>query len=443
MDTLIDHFGVEVIHAWGMTEMSPLGTTCSLLARHRDLPVADQRAVLRKQGHAIYGVDMKIVDDAGNELPWDGRTRRRAARRLVPDRRRGHDRCGRLPADHGPQQGRHQVRRRVDRVDRPREHRDGPSGRAAGRVHRRAASEVGRASRARRRAAAGSAGHARRAAALLRRQGGEVLDAGRRAVRGRAADRGDRQDPEEPLARTVQRLPAARLVATTTTPCKETHERRLPGHRRRRRHHAEQPARQRPRPRDPQRRRRGTGPRGPGPGRQGHRHHRRRQGIFRRRRHPRIQFAEGAHGTDAAHADPHGREFGETRRGRDPHGVHGRRPGAGAGRPLPRGAAGRADRAAGSEARSAAGRRRHAAPAARAGSRDGIEHDRDGHPRPVGKAGRDAAVRRTAAGRVRPRRRCRRLRASRRGRASAAESPRPQRRASGRGSLPRRRPRAG
>ncbi|MCS0613254.1 3-(methylthio)propionyl-CoA ligase [Massilia kyonggiensis] len=74
MDTLIDHFGIEVIHAWGMTEMSPLGTTCGLLARHRDLPVAEQRAVLRKQGHAIFGVDMKIVDDDGNELPWDGQT---------------------------------------------------------------------------------------------------------------------------------------------------------------------------------------------------------------------------------------------------------------------------------------------------------------------------------------------------------------------------------
>jgi fatty-acyl-CoA synthase len=74
MDTLIDHFGIEVIHAWGMTEMSPLGTTCGLLARHRDLPVDRQRAVLRKQGHAIFGVDMKIVDDDGDELPWDGHT---------------------------------------------------------------------------------------------------------------------------------------------------------------------------------------------------------------------------------------------------------------------------------------------------------------------------------------------------------------------------------
>jgi fatty-acyl-CoA synthase len=74
MDTLIDKFGVQVIHGWGMTEMSPLGTTGGLLAKHRDLPKAEQRKILQKQGHAIYGVDMKIVDDEGQELPWDGRS---------------------------------------------------------------------------------------------------------------------------------------------------------------------------------------------------------------------------------------------------------------------------------------------------------------------------------------------------------------------------------
>lgn len=74
MDTLIDRFDVQVIHGWGMTEMSPLGTTGGLLARHRALPVEQQRRILQKQGHAIYGVDMKIVDDAGEELPWDGQT---------------------------------------------------------------------------------------------------------------------------------------------------------------------------------------------------------------------------------------------------------------------------------------------------------------------------------------------------------------------------------
>jgi 3-(methylthio)propionyl---CoA ligase len=74
MDTLIDTLGVEVVHAWGMTEISPLGTAGTLLARHKALPEAEQRAVLRKQGHAIYGVDMKIVDDDGSELSWDGVT---------------------------------------------------------------------------------------------------------------------------------------------------------------------------------------------------------------------------------------------------------------------------------------------------------------------------------------------------------------------------------
>ena len=72
MNTLIDRFDVQVIHGWGMTEMSPLGTTGGLLVRHLALPKEEQRKILQKQGHAIYGVDMKIVDDDGVELPWDG-----------------------------------------------------------------------------------------------------------------------------------------------------------------------------------------------------------------------------------------------------------------------------------------------------------------------------------------------------------------------------------
>lgn len=74
MDTLIDKLGVQVIHAWGMTEMSPLGTAGILQAKHRSLPQEEQRKILQKQGHAVYGVDMKIVDDEGKELPWDGTT---------------------------------------------------------------------------------------------------------------------------------------------------------------------------------------------------------------------------------------------------------------------------------------------------------------------------------------------------------------------------------
>lgn len=74
MKALQEQYGVEVVHAWGMTEMSPLGTTCVLQSRHLMLSEGQQQAIREKQGHAIFGVDMKIVDDAGNELPWDGKT---------------------------------------------------------------------------------------------------------------------------------------------------------------------------------------------------------------------------------------------------------------------------------------------------------------------------------------------------------------------------------
>ena len=69
-----DDYGVEVLHAWGMTEMSPLGTLCTLKNKHDVLPEAEKMKIRLKQGRAIYGVDMKIVDEAGKELPWDGKT---------------------------------------------------------------------------------------------------------------------------------------------------------------------------------------------------------------------------------------------------------------------------------------------------------------------------------------------------------------------------------
>ncbi|PWW44597.1 3-(methylthio)propionyl-CoA ligase [Melaminivora alkalimesophila] len=67
-------YGVTVLHAWGMTEMSPLGTLASLKNKHLDLPEAERMHWLQKQGRAIFGVDMKIVDGEGRELPWDGKT---------------------------------------------------------------------------------------------------------------------------------------------------------------------------------------------------------------------------------------------------------------------------------------------------------------------------------------------------------------------------------
>ena len=74
MKTLRHKYDIEVIHAWGMTEMSPLGTSCTLQAKHRNLSEDVRQSLLEKQGHAIFGVDIKIVDDAGLELPWDGKT---------------------------------------------------------------------------------------------------------------------------------------------------------------------------------------------------------------------------------------------------------------------------------------------------------------------------------------------------------------------------------
>jgi fatty-acyl-CoA synthase len=68
-----DVYGVEVLHAWGMTEMSPLGTVCTLKNKHMELDADAMMKVRLKQGRGIYGVDMKIVDDNGAELPWDGK----------------------------------------------------------------------------------------------------------------------------------------------------------------------------------------------------------------------------------------------------------------------------------------------------------------------------------------------------------------------------------
>ncbi len=67
-------YGVDVVHAWGMTEMSPLGTLCVLKNKHLALPPEEQTKLRMKQGRAVFGVDMKILDGAGREQPWDGKT---------------------------------------------------------------------------------------------------------------------------------------------------------------------------------------------------------------------------------------------------------------------------------------------------------------------------------------------------------------------------------
>ena len=66
-----DDYQVHVVHAWGMTEMSPIGTAAAFKAQHTTQSAEQQLAVMSTQGRAVYGVDMKIVAEDGTELPWD------------------------------------------------------------------------------------------------------------------------------------------------------------------------------------------------------------------------------------------------------------------------------------------------------------------------------------------------------------------------------------
>jgi fatty-acyl-CoA synthase len=69
-----DIYGVQVIHAWGMTEMSPLGSLCTLKPEYAPLTGDAKLDVLVKQGHPPFMIEMKIEDDAGRRLPWDGQS---------------------------------------------------------------------------------------------------------------------------------------------------------------------------------------------------------------------------------------------------------------------------------------------------------------------------------------------------------------------------------
>ncbi len=72
--TFRDKYDVEVLHAWGMTEMSPLGTVCTVKPDYGDLDGEAWLDVKERAGQAPFGVEMKIVDDENRSLPWDGTT---------------------------------------------------------------------------------------------------------------------------------------------------------------------------------------------------------------------------------------------------------------------------------------------------------------------------------------------------------------------------------
>jgi len=67
-------YDVEVIHAWGMTETSPLGTLCTLKPEYAGLAGDERLDIQEKQGHPPFTVEMKITDDMDAPLPWDGKT---------------------------------------------------------------------------------------------------------------------------------------------------------------------------------------------------------------------------------------------------------------------------------------------------------------------------------------------------------------------------------
>jgi fatty-acyl-CoA synthase len=69
-----DNYDVEVVHAWGMTEMSPLGTLCTMKPETQDLEGEERLAIQKTQGFAPFGVEMKVTDDHDNAHAWDGKT---------------------------------------------------------------------------------------------------------------------------------------------------------------------------------------------------------------------------------------------------------------------------------------------------------------------------------------------------------------------------------
>jgi fatty-acyl-CoA synthase len=69
-----EEYDVQVCHAWGMTEMSPLGTLGTIKPEYTELQGEERLTLQEKQGHPPFGVEMKVTDDENREHPWDGKT---------------------------------------------------------------------------------------------------------------------------------------------------------------------------------------------------------------------------------------------------------------------------------------------------------------------------------------------------------------------------------
>ena len=220
-------YGVDVIHAWGMSETSPLGTIFAPLPGFDALPAAEQRALKLKQGRPVPGLQIRIVDDQGAELPWDGHTFGNLQARgpwVIQRYFNGEmDAAGEegwfatgdvatIDADgylEITDRTKDVVKsgRRVDQLDPAREHRRRASGRGGGGRGGGAASALGRAAAADRGRQAGSHHRQGRAAGDVRRPGRPVVDPRRGRRRRGTAAHGDGQAEQAGAAAAVPRVP--------------------------------------------------------------------------------------------------------------------------------------------------------------------------------------------------------------------------------------------
>ncbi len=154
-ETFQKRYGVIVRQLWGMTETCPIGViatpTPKLAAEGEDYL---DEVIWTRQGRLQFGIELKIVDEEGVDLPHDGeQSGALMVRGPWSVKRCRDDRPVRLHADHRPQERRHQVGWRVDQFDRPRKRRGRVSGRKDRGGRRRLPPQLGRAAAARHRGA--------------------------------------------------------------------------------------------------------------------------------------------------------------------------------------------------------------------------------------------------------------------------------------------------